>query len=142
MGGRGEEYPRSTHFLSPTTPTLTKTTKIREVLQARPEERLLFLVRLFFLISPPFLSSRLQVSLRSPFLALASLLVLFCSLRIFGDSSRHQSGQVSWVEFVKLFELVGDETGSGGIAALPADMKEVHICETSRPLVHSSTLAS
>ncbi|CAM9306949.1 unnamed protein product, partial [Ectocarpus sp. 4 AP-2014] len=60
---------------------------------------------------------------------------LFCSkLRLLsheeaeallGILDRHQSGQVSWVEFVKLFELVGDETGSGGIAALPADMKEV-----------------
>jgi len=29
------------------------------------------------------------------------------------------------VEFVKLFELAGDQTGGGGIAALPPDLKEV-----------------
>ncbi|CAM9859349.1 unnamed protein product, partial [Ectocarpus sp. 12 AP-2014] len=72
---------------------------------------------------------------RSGSIAREEFSYLFCSkLRLLaqeeaeallGILDRHQSGQVSWVEFVKLFELVGDETGSGGIAALPADMKEV-----------------
>lgn len=38
---------------------------------------------------------------------------------------RHQSGQVSWEEFVRLFELIEDRTGDGGIAALNPDIKEV-----------------
>lgn len=38
---------------------------------------------------------------------------------------RHNRGQVPWVEFVKLFEIADDQTGSGGIAALRPDLKEV-----------------
>eukprot|EP00903_Cladosiphon_okamuranus_P008645 g8289.t1 len=44
---------------------------------------------------------------------------------LLGVLDRHHSGQVSWVEFVKLFEIADDETGGGGIAALPPDLKEV-----------------
>lgn len=38
---------------------------------------------------------------------------------------RHESGQVAWEEFARLFELVNDSTGGGGIAALNPDVKEV-----------------
>ena len=50
----------------------------------------------------------------------------FCS----GGGCRHQSGQVAWEEFVKLFELIDDQTTEGGCAALNPDLKEVsHCCE-------------
>lgn len=55
---------------------------------------------------------------------------LICSSSDFstGLHRRHHSGQVSWVEFVKLFEIADDQTGGGGIAALPPDLKEVKTC--------------
>ncbi|CAN0343330.1 unnamed protein product, partial [Pylaiella littoralis] len=44
---------------------------------------------------------------------------------LLGILDRHHNGHVSWTEFVQLFEIVGDQTGGGGIAALPPDIKEV-----------------
>lgn len=38
---------------------------------------------------------------------------------------RHQTGEVSWEEFLRLFELMDDGAEAEGAAVLNADLKEV-----------------